>query len=169
MVKPCLGADHTKESLSFEKQPSFFKGRNQSWFHPLRTPSRPGAAAPGPHGGSEPSLVLSHTLYRPRRTDRQLLGVETLLASYDFLRTGRGFFHQGGSDSSMEIPRLALLARDDRSGKAPRPRGFTGSLPSCYAATPWNPGDSPYLSSRRSRHRRRLEGSPTRNRCCLGR
>ena len=47
----CLGADHTKEFLSFEKQPSPFKGRNQSWFHPLRTPSRPGAAAPGPHGG----------------------------------------------------------------------------------------------------------------------
>ena len=51
MAKPCLGADHTKESLSFGRQPSFFKGRNQSWFHPLRTPSRPGAAAPGPHGG----------------------------------------------------------------------------------------------------------------------
>ena len=51
MAGPCLGADHTKESLSFAKQPSPFKGRNQSWFHPLRTPSRPGAAAPGPHGG----------------------------------------------------------------------------------------------------------------------
>ena len=50
-AEPCLGADHTKESLSFERQPSLFKGRNQSWFHPLRTPSRPGAAAPGPHGG----------------------------------------------------------------------------------------------------------------------
>ena len=47
----CLGADDTKEFLSFGKQPSLFKGRNQSWFHPLRTPSRPGAAAPGPHGG----------------------------------------------------------------------------------------------------------------------
>ena len=51
MVGPCLGADHTKEFLSFGRQPSLFKGRNQSWFHPLRTPSRPGAAAPGPHGG----------------------------------------------------------------------------------------------------------------------
>ena len=51
MAGPCLGADHTKESLSFGRQPSSFKGRNQSWFHPLRTPSRPGAAAPGPHGG----------------------------------------------------------------------------------------------------------------------
>ena len=48
LAEDFLGADHTKEFLSFEKQPSFFKGRNQSWFHPLRTPSRPGAAAPGP-------------------------------------------------------------------------------------------------------------------------
>ena len=51
----CLGADHTKESLSFSKQPSPFKGRNQSWFHPLRTPSRPGAAAPGPRRGAASS------------------------------------------------------------------------------------------------------------------
>ena len=48
----CLGVDHTKESLSFGRQPSLFKGRNQSWFHPLRTPSRPGAAAPGPQRGA---------------------------------------------------------------------------------------------------------------------
>ena len=32
----------------------------------------------------------------------------------------------------MEIPRLVPLARDDRSGKAPRP------------LLPWNPGDPPY-------------------------
>ena len=79
MAKPCLGADHTKESLSFGKQPSLFKGRNQSWFHPLRTPSRPGAAAPGPQRrAASQSVVSSHTIYRPRPTDRQLLGVERL-------------------------------------------------------------------------------------------
>ena len=87
---PCLGADNTKESLSFRRQPSLFKGRNQSWFHPLRTPSRPGAPAPGPHGGWGQSLVSSHTIYRPRCTDRQLLGVEIRLASYDFLSTTQG-------------------------------------------------------------------------------
>ena len=95
MAGPFLGVDDTKEFLSFERQPSFFKGRNQSWFHPLRTPSRPGAAAPGPHGGSGPSLVLSHAIYRPRCTDRQLLGDEGLLSSYYFLRITQGPFHQG--------------------------------------------------------------------------
>ena len=106
-VKPCLGADHTKESLSFAKQPSPFKGRNQSWFHPLRTPSRPGAAAPGPHGGWGQAVVSPHTIYRPRCTDRQLLGLETLLSSYGVLSTDQGPFHQGGSASSMEIPPIA--------------------------------------------------------------
>ena len=70
MVEPCLGAINTKESLSFGKQPSLFKGRNQSWFHPLRTPSRPGAAAPGPHGGlgavvSAFAYPLPAALHRP--------------------------------------------------------------------------------------------------------
>ena len=90
MVEPCLGAINTKESLSFGKQPSLFKGRNQSWFHPLRTPSRPGAAAPGLHGGWGQAVVSPHTIYRPRCTDRQLLGVEGLLTSYNLLRTTQG-------------------------------------------------------------------------------
>ena len=92
----CLGADHTKEFLSFGKQPSFFKGRNQSWFHPLRTPSRPGAAAPGPHRGQRAMEVLSHAIDRPRCTDRQLLGVAIRLSSYYFLRTRQGFAFSGG-------------------------------------------------------------------------
>ena len=91
MAGPCLGADHTKEFLSFEKQPSLFKGRNQSWFHPLRTPSRPGAAAPGPQWRAAGSRWFSsHTIDRPRCTDRQLLGFAILLASYDVLRTTQG-------------------------------------------------------------------------------
>ena len=69
MAGPCLGAINTKESLSFEKQPSPFKGRNQSWFHPLRTPSRPGAAAPGPHGGLG-TIVSSFAYYLPAATHR---------------------------------------------------------------------------------------------------
>ena len=91
-----LGADHTKEFLSFEKQPSFFKGRNQSWFHPLRTPSRPGAAAPGPHRGWGQAGGLSHAIDRPRCTDRQLLGVGVLLTSCGVLGTKRSSCHEGG-------------------------------------------------------------------------
>ena len=58
------------------------------------------------------------------------------------------------------------LARDDRQGKAPRPRGFTGSLPSCQRCHT--------LESRRltltvipTEPAGRLEGSPCWNRCCL--
>ena len=52
-------------------------------------------------------MVLSHAIDRPRCTDRQLLGDEILLASYDLLRIDQGPFHQGGSASSMEIPPIA--------------------------------------------------------------
>ena len=91
MVKPCPGADHTKEFLSFEKQPSLFKGRNQSWFHPLRTPSRPGAAAPGPHGGQRAvggafACHLPAAMHQPPAARFW----DTLLSSYDFLRTTQG-------------------------------------------------------------------------------
>ena len=91
-----LGADHTKEFLSFGRQPSFFKGRNQSWFHPLRTPSRPGAAAPGPHRGWGQAGGLSHAIDRLRPTDRQLLGVGVLLTSCGVLGTKRSSCHEGG-------------------------------------------------------------------------
>ena len=87
--------------------------------------------------------MLSHTLYRPRRTDRQLLGCAVWLSSYYVLRTRQGPFHQGGSGTSMEIPRLVPLARDDRQGKAPRPQGFTRSLPSCCAAASRHSDDVP--------------------------
>ena len=43
-----------------------------------------------PKGGSGQSLVSSHTIYRPRPTDRQLLGVGRLLASYNVLRIAQG-------------------------------------------------------------------------------
>ena len=56
----------------------------------MRTPSRPGAAAPGPHGGSGQSSVSPHTIDRPRCTDRQLLGFTILLASCGVLRTTQG-------------------------------------------------------------------------------
>ena len=64
-----LGSVYTKESLSFGKQPSPFKGRNQSWFHPLRTPSRPGAAAPGPQGGQR-AVVGFSACHRPAAMHR---------------------------------------------------------------------------------------------------
>ena len=43
-----------------------------------------------PTEGSGQSLVSSHTIDRPRCTDRQLLGLETLLSSYHVLRTTQG-------------------------------------------------------------------------------
>ena len=96
MVQPCPGADDTKESLSFERQPSLFKGRNQSWFHPLRTPSRPGAAAPGPHGGQRAveGAFVYHLPAAPHRPPAARCW-DTLLSSYDVLRTTQGPFHQG--------------------------------------------------------------------------
>ena len=43
-----------------------------------------------PKGGSGQSMVSPHTIYRPRCTDRQLLGVGRPLASYYLLRTAQG-------------------------------------------------------------------------------
>ena len=51
--------------------------------------------------------MLSHTIYRPRCTDRQLLGVTFRLSSYYFLRTRRGFVFVSGWDSGLEIPPIA--------------------------------------------------------------
>ena len=67
-----------------------------------------------PMGGWGQSLALSHTIYRPRCTDRQLLGFTVLLASCHVLGTRQGFVFGGGWDSGLEIPRLVPLARDDR-------------------------------------------------------
>ena len=107
-------------------------------------------------------MVLSHAIDRPRCTDRQLLGDEILLSSFYFLRTRKGFAFASGWDSGLEIPRLVSLARDDRQGKTPRPRGLTRSLPSCQRCRT--------LESRRltltvipTEPAGRLEGSPTRN------
>ena len=66
-----LGVDYTKEFLSFGRQPSLFKGRNQSWFHPLRTPSRPSWPRPlDPDGGQRAvggafAYHLPAALHRP--------------------------------------------------------------------------------------------------------
>ena len=49
-----------------------------------------------PRGDWGQAGVLSHTIDRFRCTDRQLLGVTILLASYDFLGTGQGFVFVGG-------------------------------------------------------------------------
>ena len=157
-TKPCLGADHTKGFLSFEKQPSPFKGRNQSWFHPLKTPSRPGAAGPWTPWGA----AVNRRFLRMPSTGRDAPTASCSVMRYYclpnyFLRAGQGSFYQDGSDSSMEIPRLVPLARDDRQGKAPRPQaqGWSGkeSFPGWYSGEPQcltllrplprNPGDPP--------------------------
>ena len=52
-------------------------------------------------------MVSSHTIDRPRCTDRQLLGFGVLLASCGFLRARQGFFFVGGWDSGLEIPPIA--------------------------------------------------------------
>ena len=88
--------------------------------------------------GSGQTKVLSHTIDRPRPTDRQLLGVEIPLASYDVLRTERGCCHPG-------IP-----APDPIPALTPESRRPT------LTVIPTEPAG-------------RLEGSPTRNRCRLGR
>ena len=124
-VEPCLGADHTKEFLSFEKQPSFFKGRNQSWFHPLRTPSRPGAAAPGPRRGQWAVVGFSANqrpaaMHRPPAARfRDSFAIVSLFESKPKDRP------PNSSASSMEIPPIAAarLRRDDRQGQPP---GFQG-------------------------------------------
>ena len=82
-----------------KKPPSPFKGRNQSWFHPLRTPSDQGLRPLDPTGGSGQAGALSHAFYRPRCTDRQLLGITIQLSSYYFLRTRQSFAFAGDWDS----------------------------------------------------------------------
>ena len=60
-----------------------------------------------PMGGSGQSVALSHTIYRPRCTDRQLLGFGVLLTSCRVLGTRQGFVFVGGWGSGLEIPPIA--------------------------------------------------------------
>ena len=69
-------------------------------------------------GGSGPSLVSSHTIDRPRRTNRQQLGVETLLSSYGFLRTDRKTAHQTAAVPGWRsLGSLRSLGMTDRVGR----------------------------------------------------
>ena len=129
---PCLGAAYTKESLSLGRQPSLFKGRNQSWFHPLRTPSRPGAPAPGPQRGAG----NNRWPFRIPSTGRDAPTASCSVLRYSFVIVSRfesraRTFPPRRQRFQHGDPSARKLARDDRSGKAPRPQGFTRSLPSC--------------------------------------
>ena len=62
--------------------------------------------------------MLSHAIYRPRPTDRQLLGLETLLSSYHFLRADRKTAHQTAAVPGWRsLGSLRSLGMTDRVGR----------------------------------------------------
>ena len=91
----CLGADHTKEFLSFGRQPSFFKGPKPIVVSPFENPFPTRGCGPWtPRGAADSRWFLRIPSTGRDAPTAQLLGVETLLSSYHFLRADRKTAHQ---------------------------------------------------------------------------